>query len=56
MTDQRNTVVLLALEVQDLLDQLNAGDHEQAAGTAERVAAHAATIAAELHPVGTARP
>jgi hypothetical protein len=56
VSDQRNTVVRLALEVQELLDQLNAGDDVRAALTAEQVAAHAADVARELAPSETARP
>ena len=37
--NQRNSVVRLALELQDLLGLLNAGDHERAAVTAEEVVA-----------------
>jgi hypothetical protein len=50
MTDQRNSVVRLALQVQALLDELNTGNYEQAAATAEEVAVHARIIAAELNP------
>jgi hypothetical protein len=52
----RNAAVIVALEAQLLVDLLNSGDQEQAAITADKIAAGATTIAEALQPAETARP